>query len=122
MFLFSPIKSIVSLERLAPGHPARGPCPDIAPRLAPALFRTTHPLGFYAARTTCPTHAVCPHVGPRRSNITSIEKKRRHRLEAAEGEEGDATPDLLLKHPNKTFTFKIFETLATCVRNICKNS
>ena len=28
---------------------------------------------------------------------------RRHRGEAAEGEEGDATPDLLLKHPNKTF-------------------
>jgi hypothetical protein len=28
--------------------------------------------------------------------------RRRHRGEAAEGEEGDATPNLLLKHPNTT--------------------
>ena len=32
-----------------------------------------------------------------------IEKRRRHRGEIAKGEERDATPDLLLKHPNKTF-------------------
>jgi hypothetical protein len=32
-----------------------------------------------------------------------IEKRRRHRGEAVEGEEGDTTPDLLLEHPNETF-------------------
>jgi hypothetical protein len=47
------------------------------------------------------------------SNVTNIEKKgsgclagagRRHRGEVAEGEEGDATPDLLLKHSDVTLT------------------
>jgi hypothetical protein len=32
-----------------------------------------------------------------------LRKRRRHRGEATEGEEGDATPDLLLKHSNETF-------------------
>jgi len=34
-------------------------------------------------------------------------EKRRHRGEAAEDEEGDATPGLLLKHPNETFEIYI---------------
>jgi hypothetical protein len=44
------------------------------------------------------------HASPHRLNITSIEKRRRHRGDEVEGEERDATPDLLLKYPNKIFT------------------
>jgi hypothetical protein len=62
-----------------------------------------HVLRFCAARTTYPTHAICPHVGPHRPNITSIEKSRRHRDEATKDEGGDATPHKLLKHPNEIF-------------------
>jgi hypothetical protein len=39
-------------------------------------------------------------------NVTSIKikgRRRRHRGEAAEGKEGDATLDLLLKHSDTTF-------------------
>jgi hypothetical protein len=43
-------------------------------------------------------------MGPRRPNITSIEKRRRHRGEAAEDDEIDTTSDLLLKYPDTTFT------------------
>jgi hypothetical protein len=57
----------------------------------PALFRTPHLLGFHDAHT---------HASPRRPNITSIEK-RRHRGDAVEGDEGGATPDLLLKYLKK---------------------
>ena len=31
-------------------------------------------------------------------------RRRRHRGETAESEDGDATPDLLLKHPGATLT------------------
>jgi hypothetical protein len=40
--------------------------------------------------------------------LASIGRRRRHRDEAAEDEEGDATPDLLLKHS--------YATLATYVQ------
>jgi hypothetical protein len=40
-------------------------------------------------------------LAPHHPNITSIKKRRRHRGEAAKGKEEDATPDLLLKHPNE---------------------
>jgi hypothetical protein len=41
---------------------------------------------------------------PCRTNITSIEKRRRNQDEAAKDEERDTTPDLLLKHPDTTLT------------------
>jgi len=34
--------------------------------------------------------------------LASAERRRRHRGEAVEDEEGDATPDLLLKHSHAT--------------------
>jgi hypothetical protein len=42
---------------------------------------------------------------PTRSEKDAGQQKarRRHRGEKAEGEQGDATPDLLLKHPDATF-------------------
>jgi hypothetical protein len=46
--------------------------------------------------------------------------RRRHQGEAAENEERDATPDLLLKYPDTTLA--IYEIFKTCVRNICKNT
>jgi hypothetical protein len=62
------------------------------------------------------------HVSPRCPNITSIEKRRRHRGEAADGEEKDATPDLLMKHLNETFVthVEIVETLITYIENTYK--
>jgi hypothetical protein len=61
-------------------------------------------------------------MSPRRLNITSIEKRRRHRGEAAEGEKKDAIPNLPMKHPNETFATyaKTIETLATYVKNTYK--
>jgi hypothetical protein len=79
-------------------------------RPTPTPFRTLHPFGFCASQTTRPIHAVRPHTGPRRPNITSIEK-RRHRGETAEDEEGDATSNLLFKHPNKAFSIYIRKQL-----------
>jgi hypothetical protein len=46
-------------------------------------------------------------MGPRRPNITSIKKRRRHRDKAAEGKKEDATPDLLLKHQKVTFAIYV---------------
>jgi hypothetical protein len=42
-------------------------------------------------------------MAPRHPNITSIEKRRRHRDETTAGEEGDTILNLLLKHPSETF-------------------
>jgi hypothetical protein len=39
---------------------------------------------------------------PQSKKYARQQKVRRHQGEAIEGEEGDATPDLLLKHPNTT--------------------
>jgi hypothetical protein len=57
---------------------------------------------------------MCPRGARAASNVTNIEKRgsgclagagrRRHRDEVAEGEEGDATPDLLLKYSDATLT------------------
>jgi hypothetical protein len=60
---------------------------------------------------THPTHAIRPHVGLCRPNITSIEKWRRHRGEIIEAEERDATLNLFLKHPNETFATYIQKQL-----------
>jgi hypothetical protein len=35
--------------------------------------------------------------------LAGVGRRRRHRDEAAESEDGDATHDLLLKHPDATF-------------------
>jgi len=43
----------------------------------------------------------------------SVTRRRGHRDEAVEGEEGDTIPDLLLKHPDETFA--TYETDETCV-------
>jgi hypothetical protein len=69
----------------------------------PLAYSVLHALPARITRSPQPTPPAT-HAGPRRPNVTSIEKRGRHQDEAAECDEGDATPDLLLKHPNKTFT------------------
>jgi hypothetical protein len=77
-----------------------------------------------SGRTRCPdTRACSPFLEPLRVptrvcttlNVTNIEKRgrgggcpagagrrRRHKGEVVEAEDGDATPDLLLKHSDET--------------------
>jgi hypothetical protein len=52
-------------------------------------------------------------------------RRRIHRGEAAEDEDGDTTPDLLLKHSDITLAnirLNADETFETCILNTCKNT
>jgi hypothetical protein len=72
------------------------------------------------------TPFCAPHASPRRPNVTTI-KKRGGTAPAyasgsvAKGEEGDATPNLFLKHPNTTLATYVmkhaFKTLAKTPKN-----
>jgi hypothetical protein len=46
-----------------------------------------------------------------RTSPTSRRGGRKHRGEAVEGEKGEVTPDLLLKHPNETFTTYVWRQM-----------
>jgi hypothetical protein len=72
---------------------------------------TSAPQSPGVSRPPAPVHPPSPALAapPPQSKKDARQQKarRRHQAEAVESEEGNATPDLLLKHPDTT--------LATCV-------
>jgi hypothetical protein len=91
--------------RLAPRCLALGLRPDAVPTPRAGSVRHALPIRISRHFNDSPHPRHPPPCGPTPlEHITSIEKRRRHQGKVAKGEERDATPDLLLKHPNETFT------------------
>ena len=98
------------MEHASARRPAIGPRPDTTPR-APHLLRVARPArsGYTPLKRLVPPTPPASTRARTAQHITSIEKKRRHRGEAAKGhtptgDEGDVTLDLLLKRLNEMFT------------------